>query len=98
MLTKLIPELRDLSPSAQRRAWRGGARYALNRWPFLLIALGLVIGLSILDVGLVEALVSSKLWRMCIWFVMMFVLLSAVNVLIAYFAKPYWRELRERDG
>ena len=82
--SKSVPQLRELPAGDRRRAWRGGARYALNRWPFLLLVVGLIVGASVLDVDVIGPLVPSKL---------MFVVLSIVNVLIVHYAR---RELRER--
>jgi hypothetical protein len=95
---KVIPELNDLPAAEQKRAWRGGARYALNRLPFLFIALCMLAGMSLLQVYVIEPLVPNKLARFGVSLAVYFVFMSILMRMIIYYARPYWRQLRERDG
>jgi hypothetical protein len=95
---KTIPELKELPVAEQKRAWRGGARYALNRLPFLFFAFCLLAAMSVLQVCVVESLVPNKLSRFGVSFALYFVFLSILMRMLIYYARPYWGQLRERDG
>jgi uncharacterized membrane protein len=95
---KTNPELKDLPAAEQKRAWRGGARYALNRLPFLFTVIVMIVAYSVLSVFVIEPAVPNKLWRFCISIAWYFVFISVAMRLMVHYARPYWRELRERDG
>lgn len=95
---KTIPELNDLSVAEQKRAWRGGARYALNRLPFLFIALCMVAGMSVLQVYVTESLIPHRLLRIGVNFALYVIFMSILMRLAIHYARPYWRQLRERNG
>lgn len=88
------PELKHLPPDERRREWRGGLRYALNRWPFLLISVALFSGFAVFNTDVVKPLTSDKLWRSLLLVVSLAVLYTVWLRVAVHYARPYWRELR----
>jgi len=95
---KTIPELNDLPAAERKRAWRGGARYALNRLPFLFLVLGIIVGTSVFQVYVVESLVPSELGRLGVLAALFYVSALILKQVVIHYARPYWRQLRARDG
>lgn len=89
--------MKDLRAKEQKRAWRGGARYALNRLPFLFMVIGMIVAYSTLSVFIIEPAVPSKFWRLCISLVWYFVFISIAMQMVIHYARPYWRERRESN-
>jgi cytochrome b subunit of formate dehydrogenase len=95
---KTIPELKDLPAAERKRALRGGARYALNRLPFLFIVLCMIVGMSVFQVYVIYPLVPSELGRFAVLAAFFYVFSSIFIRIVIHYARPYWRQLHKRDG
>lgn len=88
-----IPELRDLPREEQRRWWRSGSRYAMNRWWFTLPWFAILFCWMLAVQTLLESYFNK--WQFAIALgLCMIPLMFVTEMLVVRIARPYWREVQ----